>query len=300
MAGSIRRVATIGAFDGLHLGHREIARRTLAIARDSNDVATIFSFEPTPAEHFSPIDPPARLTCLRERVELLADMDFDEMFCPRFAEVCDWSAERFVTELLAQRLNVSHLVVGHDFQFGKGRKGTLDFLRQAGIKQGFEVTTVAPIDINGERISSTGIRAALSNGELARAKEMLGRDYSMSGRVVHGRGLGRELGFPTANVNLKRRIAPVDGIFAVRVSGIGGRLLDGVASVGNRPTIGGGKTLLEVFLFDFDQDIYGQYLSVHFVARLREERMYPDLTSMQQQMRIDVLHAQAALAHRIA
>jgi riboflavin kinase/FMN adenylyltransferase len=158
------------------------------------------------------------------------------------------------------------------------------------------MTTVEPVFSAGERISSTSIRKALQAGELSRAKEMLGRDYSMSGRVVHGRGLGKELGFPTANVNVKRRLAPVDGIFAVRVTGLDEATLDGVASIGTRPMVGGGKTLLEVNLFDFDRDIYGDYITVHFMRRLREERRFQDLDAMKQQMHLDAAQARAALA----
>jgi riboflavin kinase/FMN adenylyltransferase len=169
-------------------------------------------------------------------------------------------------------------------------------LRAAGAAAGFDVTVVDAIYQDGERVSSTAIRGALEAGDLGFAARMLGRDYSMSGRVVHGLGLGHELGFPTANVNLKRRRAPVDGIFAVRVDGLGSRPRDGVASIGNRPTVGGGKTLLEVHLFDFADDIYGQYISVRFLRRLRAEEKFPTLAAMQTQMHADVAAAKAALA----
>ncbi|MGW8369895.1 MAG: riboflavin kinase, partial [Gammaproteobacteria bacterium] len=177
-----------------------------------------------------------------------------------------------------------------------GRRGDVDTLREAGAQLGFEVSVVDAIYLNGERISSTRIREALGRGDLTAARSMLGRDYSMSGRVVYGLGLGRELGFPTANVNLKRRKAPVDGIFAVRVDGLGDQPVDGVASVGSRPTVGGGKTLLEVFLFDFDQNIYGSYITVRFEMRLREERKFPSMESLRAQMQADVVAAKAALA----
>lgn len=290
------RVVTVGAFDGLHLGHREIVRQTLSIAAELGDRAMVISFEPMPTEFFAPDDPPARLTCFRERVEQLACLGIAEFFCPRFSAIRSLDAESFASDLLAGALGVTHVVVGHDFRYGENRAGSLDDLRRAGKRLGFGVTTVEPVYCGDTRISSTEIRRALVAGELARARAMLGRDYSMSGRVVHGRRLGKELGFPTANVNLKRRVAPVAGIFAVRVSGLGARTIDGVASVGSRPTIGGGKTLLEVHLFDFDREIYGEYITVHFVARLRDERKFPDLPSMQAQMHMDVREAQAALA----
>jgi riboflavin kinase/FMN adenylyltransferase len=295
-----RRVAAIGAFDGMHLGHREIVAQALAIARERKEPAIVITFEPTPSEFFARGEPPARLTCFRERFDLLAGMGVDEMFCPQFGSVRTWTAGRFVEEVLQTKLNVSDLVVGHDFRLGAGREGTLAWLVENAPARGFEVCAVSAVEIDGRRVSSTAIRGALAAGKLARAKGMLGRDYSMSGRVIHGRGIGRDLGFPTANVNLKRRLAPIDGIFAVTVDGVADRALHGVASVGSRPTIGAGETLLEVFIFDFDEDIYGRYITVNFIERLREERKYPDLESMQQQMHVDVVDAQAALKRRIA
>lgn len=299
-APAARRAVTIGVFDGLHVGHQEIIARTQAAAAERGAIATVCSFEPMPAEHFARHAPPPRLTCFRERFELIELLGIDEMFCPRFEAVRDLSPGAFIGELLDDALHAVHLVVGHDFRFGAGRGGTIEHLTAAGRRHGFDVTTVAPVYSGGERISSTAIRAALKHGDLEAAKRMLGRDYGMSGRVVHGLGLGKKLGFPTANVNLKRRLAPVDGIFAVRVDGLSAEPLDGVASVGSRPMIGGGKTLLEVHLFDFDRDIYGRYITVRFIERLREERTFANLVAMQAQMHLDVAAAQAALAAGIA
>jgi riboflavin kinase/FMN adenylyltransferase len=294
------RVVTIGAFDGLHLGHREIVCRAAAIASAEHALLTVLSFEPTPAEFFARGEPPARLTCFRERYELLAEMGVDALFCPHFRQINALGHDRFAREILAGALAATHVVVGHDFRYGSGRAGTVETLRTAGGALGFGVTVVDAVFLGGERVSSTRIRSALQDGDLVTAERLLGRDYAMSGRVVHGRGLGKDLGFPTANVNLKRRLAPVDGIFAVRVTGLADGPLDGVASVGNRPMLGGGKTLLEVYLFDFDRDIYGQYITVNFVARLREERVFVDLRAMQAQMHLDVRAAQAALHAGIA
>lgn len=290
------RVVTVGAFDGLHVGHQEIMRRTLAAAADRGVPAMVVSFEPMPTEFFEPDNPPARLTCFRERLEFLDRLGMTELLCPRFEAVRHLTPEAFAADLLVAALNVSHVVVGHDFRYGAGRAGNVETLHEAGERYGFGLTTVEPVFFGETRISSTEIRRALTNGDLPRAKAMLGRDYSMSGRVVHGRSLGKSLGFPTANVNLKRRLAPVDGIFAVRVGGLTEELLEGVASVGSRPTIGGGETLLEVYLFDFDRDVYGEYITVHFIERLREERMFSDLESMREQMHLDVREAQAALS----
>ncbi|HEX6998949.1 MAG TPA: bifunctional riboflavin kinase/FAD synthetase [Gammaproteobacteria bacterium] len=292
----VPRVVAIGVFDGLHLGHQEIlgCAKQLAVAHGWR--TAVSSFEPMPAEFFAPHDPPARLTRFRERFEWLDRLGVDDLFCPRFATIRWLSPEDYVERILVGGLAARHVVVGDDFRFGAGRRGTVEDLRAAGTRHGFEVTVVPPVYRQGVRISSTAIREALKAGDLATAKAMLGRDYSMSGRVVRGLGLGKRLGFPTANVNLKRRQAPIDGIFAARVTGLGERPLDGVASVGTRPTIGGGRPLLEVLIFDFDADIYDRYITVHFVKRLREERRFPDLESLQRQMRRDVQEARAALA----
>jgi riboflavin kinase/FMN adenylyltransferase len=296
----IPRTVAIGVFDGLHLGHQEILAQTKLSARKYGGVSTVCSFEPMPTEFLSPGAPPSRLTCFRERFERLDELGIAEMFCPRFASIRDLTPDAFIDDLLVGALGARSVVVGDDFRFGAERRGTLEDLRAGGRRCGFRVTTVAPVYSNGQRISSTAIRAALKAGDLAAAKRMLGRDYTMAGRVGPGLGVGKKLGFPTANLELKRRVAPVDGIFAVRVSGLGGKPIDGVASVGNRPMVGGGKVLLEVFLFDFDRDIYGRYITVQFIARLREERTFVDIAAMQAQMHLDVRDAKAALRARIA
>ena len=208
-------------------------------------------------------------------------MGIDELFCAKFGAVRELTARAFIDELLVAKLGARHVVVGDDFRFGADRLGTVDELRALGGRHRIAVTEIPPVYWNGERVSSTAIRQALKAGDLATARAMLGRDYSISGRVVRGLGLGRKLGFPTANVNLKRLQAPIDGIFAARVTGLGGAPLDGVASVGTRPTIGGGIALLEVLIFDFDREIYGQYITVQFVKRLRDEQHFSDLEALE-------------------
>ncbi len=294
--GRIARAITVGAYDGLHLGHQEILRRLVELGREADLSTLVMSFEPMPKEFFSPVNPPARLTRFRERMDLLAKFGVDEFFCPRFDNIRDLSPNGFIRELLIDGLNANHVVVGHDFRFASHRLGSLQDLNAAGRANGFEVTAIPAVYLDDERISSTVIRAALQTGDLDTARRMLGRNYSMSGTVIRGLGLGRNLGFPTANVNLNRRVTPVDGIFAARVGGIGDEMLDGVASVGTRPTVGGVKPLLEVFIFGFDRDIYGEYITVHFVKRLREERKYSDVDSMVAQMHRDVVDARAVLA----
>ncbi len=290
------RSVAIGVFDGLHLGHRAIIEQAQRIGAATGAKTLVFSFEPTPKEFFAPATAPPRLTRFRERFELLELLGVDEHFCPYFGAIRNLAPEVFVDELLAGALHATHVVVGDDFRFGAGRRGDLADLREGASRHGFTLSRVAPVYWGAERVSSTAIRAALQSGDLAAARCMLGRDYSISGRVVRGLGLGRELGFPTANVNLKRLQAPVDGIFAARVTGLGPEALDGVASVGTRPTIGGNHALLEVFIFDYDRDIYGEYITVHFVERLREERHYPDLDALRRQIGADVAAAKAALS----
>jgi riboflavin kinase/FMN adenylyltransferase len=290
------RSVSIGVFDGLHLGHRAILARAKDESASAGYSTLVFSFEPTPKEFFAPTNPPARLTSFRERFEGLDALGIDELFCPRFGSIRELTSETFIADVLVAGLNARSVVVGDDFRFGSDRRGTVEELRFAGKRLGFTVTEVPPVFWQGQRVSSTAIREALGRGDLATARAMLGRDYSISGRVVRGLGLGKQLGFPTANVNLKRLHAPVDGIFAARVSGLGARMLDGVASVGTRPTIGGETALLEVLIFDFDSDIYDRYITVHFIKRLREERHFADLQSMQRQMHEDVAAARAALA----
>ena len=289
------RAVAVGVFDGLHIGHRAILHRARDAAGELGGSSLVLTFEPTPKEFFSPETAPPRLTRFRERYEQLAALGIDELFCAKFGQVRDLSARAFIDELLVARLGARHVVVGDDFRFGADRSGTVAELGDYGSKHGLTVTEIPPVYWQGERVSSTAIRRALKLGDCTTARAMLGRDYSISGRVVRGLGLGRKLGFPTANVNLKRLQAPIDGIFAARVRGLGGAALDGVASVGTRPTIGGGTALLEVLIFDFDSDIYGRYITVEFVKRLREERHFGDLAALQRKMHIDVAAARAAL-----
>ena len=289
------RAVAIGVFDGLHIGHQAILERARGAARELGGSSLVLTFEPTPKEFFSPSTAPPRLTRFRERFELLQALELDELFCAKFGAVRELTPRAFIDDLLIGALHARHVVVGDDFRFGADRSGTVAELRALGARHGLVVTEVPPVFCKGERVSSTGIREVLKAGDLATARDMLGRDYSISGRVVRGLGLGRKLGFPTANVHLQRIQAPIDGIFAARVTGLGAAPLDGVASVGTRPTIGGGTALLEVLIFDFDRDIYGRYITVHFVKRLREERHFPNLELLKRQMHVDVAAARAAL-----
>ena len=290
-------VATIGAYDGLHLGHRKLLDSVLEKARADGLPSVVMSFEPTPKEYFSSSSPPARLMRFREKFEALADYGIDFFYCPRFDEqMKNIAADTFIRQLLIQSLNIRHLVIGDDFRFAKGREGDIEQLSRAGKALEYEVHQVASVIEGGKRVSSTAIRRALWAGDLDDATRLLGRRYRMSGRVIEGDHLGRELGFPTANVNLRRRQSAVMGIFAVRVLGLGRESLDAVASIGTRPTFGGTKPILEVHIFDFDGDIYGRYIHVDFVARLRSEQKFDEVKDLVEQMHRDAASARAILA----
>jgi riboflavin kinase/FMN adenylyltransferase len=290
-------VVTIGTFDGVHIGHQRILRRVREEAQARDLPAVVFSFEPTPGEFFSRGTPPARLTRFREKFEALEQYGVDWLCCPPFdANMEGLGPDEFIERLLVERLGVKFLVVGDDFRFAKNRRGTIDSLRESGKHFGFSVEQAPSVLEGGDRVSSTRIRELLADGELGRAKKLLGRYYRMTGRVVDGQKLGKQLGFPTANVNLGRVASPVAGIFAVRVDGLGSGLLNGVASVGTRPTVDGVEPVLEVHIFDFDQDIYGAYIQVEFIAKLREEVKFPDLQSLTQQMHVDAAEARAILS----
>ena len=290
------RAVTVGAYDGIHLGHQEILRQVKERAQVISGRALVLSFEPMPKEFFASDQPVTRLTKFRERYELLRDFGVEEFFCPRFSSINDLSPNDFIQDVLLNGLNTSHIVVGDDFRFAAQRTGTLDDLVKAGSTNGFGVTAVPAVYYEDERASSTAIREALRVGDMKKARGMLGRDYFISGRVVRGLGIGKKLGFPTANVNLNRRCAPVDGIFAAQVGGLAEKALDGVVSVGTRPTVGGIEPLLEVFIFDFNKNIYGEHITVKFVERLREERNYSDIGAMTKQMHKDVADARVVLS----
>jgi riboflavin kinase/FMN adenylyltransferase len=289
-------VVTIGAFDGLHLGHQRLLDDTLDAARAIGVPSVVMSFEPTPREFFSADCPPARLTRFREKFDALQQAGVDIFFCPRFnAAMRDIPAATFIRTLLIHTLNMRKLIIGDDFRFARHREGNVEQLRRAALALDYEVRQAPSVIVDGIRVSSTAIRDALEQGDLQRAQRLLGRPYRMSGRVIPGQKLGRDLGYPTANVNLQRRQSAVMGIFAVRVHGVADGPLDAVASVGTRPTFAGAKPLLEVHIFDFEGDIYGRYIQVDFVARLREERRFDSAEALIEQMHIDSQQAREIL-----
>lgn len=289
-------VATIGGFDGVHRGHQALLAEVVAKSRELGLPSAVISFEPSPREFFLGEAAPARLQRLREKCQLLEACGIDRFVCLRFNEqLRALSAEEFVKQVLCEALDVRWLVVGHDFKFGRGRAGTVEGLKQWGKQFGFGVEEFAAHCVEASRVSSTLVREALAVGDLARAAELLGRPYSISGRVVHGQKLGRKLGFPTANLRLQRRVIPLNGIFAVRATGAGLRAAPAVASLGTRPVVQGVEPLLEVHVFDYAGDLYGQQLQVDFIERLRDELMFPTLDAMVERMQQDAAEARRIL-----
>lgn len=289
-------VLTIGAFDGIHLGHQEMIRVLRERAAQHGLPAALLSFEPTPREFFAKGTPPARLTRFREKFAALERYGVDRFVCLRFDECMRrLGRDEFVNEVLVKALGARHIVVGHDFRFGRDNQGDIACLRSLGAAAGFEVTVVPPFEIDGERVSSSGIREALAVGDMAKAAKLLGRPYRMTGKVIHGEKLGRKLGFPTANLRTHRRATPLAGVFAIRVTGGGLTDAPGVANLGTRPVVNGKELLLEAHVFDFEGDLYRQHLHVDFIAYLRAERWFADMDALIEQMNRDAAQARQIL-----
>jgi riboflavin kinase/FMN adenylyltransferase len=285
---------TIGNFDGVHRGHQAMLSRLLEAGEDLRLPPAVLTFDPHPREFFARDAAPPRLNTLRQKLEVFRAYGIAKTFVARFdARLASLTPVEFIDDVLVKKLDVRWVLVGDDFRFGKGRAGDLAVLRAHATT--FSVEGMRTIAVSGERASSTAIRAALAAGDLARAEALLGRPYSLSGRVAHGDKLGRNLGFPTANIALRQRPA-LSGIFAVRVHGLG-KAHTGVASLGVRPTVKeNAKPLLEVFVFDFDEAIYGRRVTVEFLHKLRDEEKYDDLDALTQQIRADVAQAREFFA----
>ncbi|MDP3584507.1 MAG: bifunctional riboflavin kinase/FAD synthetase [Thiobacillus sp.] len=294
---------TIGNFDGLHLGHQAMLARLQDVARARGLPSCVLSFEPHPREFFAPEQAPARLSSLREKAEHLQRLGIDRLHVFRFDRAfASLSAEAFIEQVLGTTLQARYVLVGDDFRYGARRTGDFALLKQAGERLGFDAEFLPTVEVAGERSSSTAVRQALAAGELEHAARLLGRPYSISGRVVHGDKLGRDIGFPTANIQLKHNRPPLMGIFAVELYGLNGAPLPGVASLGRRPTVKGADAVpvLEVHLFDFKAEIYGRRVRVNFLHKLRDEEKYPDLDTLVAQIRRDVDNAKHFLEQRHA
>jgi len=289
--------ATIGNFDGVHLGHQKIFNglKERALSLNVPEVAVVF--EPQPAEHFAPEQAPARLTRLREKLDAMRDCGVDRVLCLHFGwALAGTSPEDFIRRVLVEGLGVRHLSVGDDFRFGANRRGDFEHLRRSGEELGFQVERTPTVELQGARISSTRVRSALLEGDLARARELLGRAYAICGRVAVGDRIGRKIGFRTANVHLHRRLSPVKGVFVVRVQGAAVGLVDGVANIGHRPTVDGTRHQLEAHLFDYVGDLYGRHLRVELLHRIRDEQRFGSLDALKTQIHEDVDAARAWLA----
>lgn len=287
-------VATIGNFDGVHLGHQavlgQLAERGAALGLPT----TVISFEPLPHEFFGKDKSPARLSRLRDKLQALRRFSVDRVLLLRFdRRLAQMPAEDFIRDILVEGLGIRYLVVGDDFRFGAGRKGDFALLSEHGRREGFQVTHMHTFHVDGSRVSSTRIREALERGDMDEAAKLLGRNCSFFGRVLHGDKLGRTLGFPTANIRVGHQPLPVRGVFTVEVFGHETEPLRGVANVGVRPTVDGLRNRLEVHLFDFDGDLYGRHLHVDLLHRLREERRFESLDALREQIGRDIVAARA-------
>ena len=288
-------VVTIGNFDGLHLGHQALIRRCESLADGTRPIAVV-TFEPLPRVWFNPQAAPARLMSVRQKLEYLANDGIDLVWLMRFNQVlAGMSAEDFVQEVLVKTLAANDVVVGEDFHYGKGQLGDADTLRQSGQKLGFELSTIPMLDINGHRASSTNIRSCLAAGDLEQAEKLLGRPFRMAGRVIRGRQLGRQLGYPTANIRLATSPSPLMGVFAIRARWGGSGWFDGVANLGTRPAVGGEGFLVEAHLFDFEGQLYGHRLEVEFVRKIRDEAHFENIDDLVAQMREDERQARSYL-----
>ncbi len=289
----------IGNFDGVHRGHQVVIQQLVEQAGRRGITPLVMVFEPQPQEYFRPLQVPSRLTTLREKVEALRHCGVNNMLCLRFDQaLAQTEPEEFVQNILVRTLGARLVIVGDDFRFGHARRGDFQLLRSMGSSLGFEIEAMETVSLHGQRISSSRIRELLAAGEVAGAGELLGRPYSITGRVIHGCQRGRELGFPTANMDVHDRQPPVRGIHAVQVDGLGTRLIDGVASIGTRPVFSGQRLLLEVFLFDWNAEIYGRRLSVQFRQFLRPEMNFNTVDDLCAQMARDVEQAREILAAR--
>jgi riboflavin kinase/FMN adenylyltransferase len=289
-------VLTIGNFDGVHRGHAEVISKLVKKARQLNVPATLMTFEPQPQEMFRGDCAPARLSTLRDKIVLLEELGIDRLVCINFnAKFAEMPAEDFIEKLLVQSLGVKYLVVGDDFCFGKERTGNFDMLRASGEKHQFAVVSTQSFILGDKRVSSTEIRELLAKGQMEQARRLLGHPFTLSGRVAHGEKIGRTIGFPTANIALKRKVSPVRGVFAVRLYWDNSDVYDGVANVGFRPTVNGQKCQLEVHIFDFDGDLYGRNIEVELVAKIRDEQPFQSLEALKKQINNDANKAKDLL-----
>lgn len=290
-------VMTIGNFDGVHVGHKAVIEKLVKCGRELGLPVVIMIFEPQPLEYFSRANAPPRLMRLREKAFHLAKLPVDDLVIVRFnKQLANYDAEKFIGEVLVNKLQVKHIVIGDDFRFGKARQGDFAMLKDKGREFGYTVEDTGSLQLAGHRVSSTLIREALANGDLEQAELMLGYPYAVCGRIIHGDKRGRTLGYPTANIKMARKNIPISGVFAVSMT-VDGLEYHGVANVGVRPTVDGSdKVILETHLFDFDRDIYGLQVAVHFQHKIRAERRFQTMDELKVQIVDDVAKAKQFFA----
>ena len=282
-------VATIGNFDGVHLGHQLVLEQLKETARRFNLISTVLIFEPQPMEYFNPEASPSRLTRLREKLHQFSNYNIDRVVCLKFnQELANLSAPDFVDNILLKGLSAHKIIVGDDFQFAKNRQGNYQYLLDISREKNFEVFKTDSYIEDGERVSSTLIRDALAAGDINNANHYLGRPYTISGRVVHGDKRGKKLGFPTINIELHRNLSPVSGIFAGFVHGIGEKPRDAVVYIGSRPVYQGGRVLLEAHILEFNEDIYGQHIQVELIDKLRNDQYMSSEKELIEQIKKDI------------
>lgn len=294
-------VLSIGKFDGVHLGHEAVLTQLVSKSKELGLLSVVMLFEPQPEELFAPDKAPARLSRLRDKYTRLKQLGIDCLLCIKFNPLfAGQTPEYFVEHLLVKQLGVKFLVVGDDFRFGKARAGDFEYLQHAGKQFGFEVINTDSFRLAEYRISSSIIRTLLSQDKLAEVETMLGRPYSISGKVVHGQKKGRTIGFPTANVLLKRHRSPVQGVFAVTVN-IAEKCFGGVANIGNRPTVDGDKPILEVHIFELSEDLYGEFIEVDLHHKIRQEQKFESFEHLKLQIEKDAELARGwLLSHNLA
>ncbi|MFQ5469231.1 MAG: bifunctional riboflavin kinase/FAD synthetase [Gammaproteobacteria bacterium] len=293
-------VATIGNFDGVHVGHQAVLGQLAEEASSLGLPSVVITFEPYPQEFFLKENLPSRLTRFREKMQLLRRYAVDRVLCLRFdRSFASMKAENFIQQVLVSGLGIRYLVVGDDFRFGFRRQGDLSMLKAAGREFKFKVVNMHAFNIEGARVSSTRVRESLIAGEISTAEKLLGHAYRMAGKVAYGDGRGRTIGFPTANIALNRRVTPLSGVFAVEVFGIENEPLKGVANIGVRPTVDGSKCLLEVHLFEFDGNIYGKHIQIEFLKKIRDEKRFDSVDALIKQINLDVKQARAYFGSRM-
>jgi len=289
-------VVALGNFDGLHIGHQKVIDTAIAIAKNSGKSAAVLTFEPHPRRLFNPSLPPLRITSLRSKIKLLQNSGIDFIRIIRFnKQFANLSAENFIKDILCEELQVSHVVTGDDFVFGNKRFGNVDYLKEMSGQLGFAATICEQVNIDGERCSSTRIRKLLELGKVGEIKHLLGREYSISGRVIAGDKRGRTIGFPTANILPNRIFLPAQGVYAV-IAKIAGQLVKGVANIGTRPTFAGNHVLLEVHLFDFKEEIYGEHVEISLIEHIRAEQKFASFEELKAQIAADCQTAKEILS----